>query len=399
MKLMMTGSGSYKSGLTYVRAVPLGQSLKRGGWEVALVVPSADKYNGFIADKKAKIDSIKLFQPWQLQTKTTFINLLPYMWSSLITILKYRPEMIYMFKPSPANITALIARLWLRVPLVVDFDDLGSEVMRQQGQPGFQVWLVGLCERLALRKADAVTVTSNYLYDSVKKQFPDKPVLILSNGVDPEIFKRCIKQSPRKAIYYFGALNRLSLIESFLRSLPEIIKRVPDTMVTIIGGGSSLNDAKKLVKQLGIAGSVEFTGWIQPEAIYKYIKFADIAVCTQPDNPTVRAASNLKVFQYMAVGSVPVVSRVGDLPNYVGPAEDGMAVGEVVDPCDESELSDKLVELLNDPKRRAEVAIKARSRAEQTYSWDKLGEKLDSFLSAQLDDPLKSIAYEETSHV
>jgi glycosyltransferase involved in cell wall biosynthesis len=391
MKLLITGSGSYKSGLTDVRAVPLSKSLSRLGWDVTMVVPSADKYNNFKADHKAKIDGIKLIQPWQFKTKSPFINLLPYMFTSLYKVLLNRPDILYMYKPSPANITNLL-------PMVVDFDDLGSEVMRQQNQPKFQVWLVEKCENLALRLADAVTVTSSYLEQSVKEKYPNKPILILSNGVDVEAFKQINISKPRPAVYYFGAINRLSLIENLLRSLPDTIRQVPGTQVIIMGGGQSLNEAKALVKELGVASSVEFTGWIKPEQIYDYIKFADIGVCTQPNNITVRAASNLKVFLYMAFGTVPVVSRVGDLPKYVGKTKADRAIGEIVSPDDTNELSQTLISLLKSPTRRKELSLGARVRAENIYSWDKLAVTLNEYLKTQINQPSLQSLSDEVNH-
>lgn len=398
MKLLITGSGSYKSGLTAFRAVPLGQAMSRAGWEVTLVVPSADKYNGFKEDKKAVLDGVRISQPWQLKTKSPFINLLPYMFSALKEVIKDRPDLIYMFKPSPANITGLIMKMIYKTTIVVDFDDLGSEVMRQQKQPKLQVWLVAACERLALRQADVVTVTSSYLYESIKRKYPDKQVLVISNGVDPAVFRQCPLSSPRRAIYYLGALNRLSLVENLLKALPETISKVPGTEVIIMGAGRSLDEAKDLTADLGIQGSVRFTGWITPEEIHEHVRFADIAVCTQPDNPTVRAASNLKVFQYMALGTVPVVSRVGDLPRYVGSGSDGEAVGEVVLPEDISGLSRTLVGLLLNPERRTELSLRARARAENIYTWDKLAVKLDLFLKTLADDRGSKVLGEEAGH-
>ncbi|MGI0133416.1 MAG: hypothetical protein ACREBW_00445, partial [Candidatus Micrarchaeaceae archaeon] len=76
MRLAMLGSGSYQSSLTHFRLVTLGQQLGRMGWDVSVLVPSADKYNNLIPDKQAKLPHIELVQSWQPTTKNIFVNLI-----------------------------------------------------------------------------------------------------------------------------------------------------------------------------------------------------------------------------------------------------------------------------------------------------------------------------------
>jgi glycosyltransferase involved in cell wall biosynthesis len=111
--------------------------------------------------------------------------------------------------------------------------------------------------------------------------------------------------------------------------------------------------------------------------VQRYVQFADIAICCQPDTPTVRAASNMKVFQYMAMGSVPVVSNVGDLAQYV---QQGQA-GAVVAADDTAELAATIVGLLQDPTRRTQLATTAYQLAQNEYSWQNLTNRLTALLA------------------
>jgi glycosyltransferase involved in cell wall biosynthesis len=231
--------------------------------------------------------------------------------------------------------------------------------------------------------ADGVVVASSYLESIVKEKYPLKPVLVLSNGVDTTEFKPLPTQAPRHAVYYFGALNRLSLIEELLRSMPATVQAVPDTHFYIIGGGSALDEAKALVRKLGMTKHATFTGWVDMFDVYKYVQFGDIAVCCQPDTPTVRAASNLKVFQYMAMGSATVVSDVGDLKRYIsGKPEAGVAV-----PAGNVEtLATTITGLLLDDTRRTHVAKAGITRANNEYALTVLGDKLLKFTELITDN-------------
>ncbi len=375
----MLGSGSYRSSLTF-RIVELGKRLGAQGHDVSLMVPSADKYNNFTAEKHPDVPGVRVLQPWQLHTTSTTLNLLPYLFSSCVTLLRNRVDVIYLYKPTPATILALVPKLLFRTPVVLDLDDLGSEVMEAQGQSSLQVRLVRLCEKLALRYADGVVVASTFLRNEVREQGVTKAVFILPNGVDVAEYPPVEPSKPRHALYFFGAINRLGLVESMLRALPEIIAKVPDTQLYMLGGGSALDATKALAEELGVAGHITFSGWIDMFDAPRYAHFADLALCVQPDVRTVRAASNMKVFQYMAMGLVPVVSNVGDLPYYVNEG----AAGVVVAPDNAQMLAAACVQYLQDDRKRTELAKVARARVESLYSWHRLANELDVFLSAQV---------------
>jgi len=375
MRITMLGSGSVKSSLSF-RLIQLARELSRSGHEATAILPSADKYNHFTADPKARIPGVKLCQPWQFRTHAPILNLLPYLVSGTWNLFRSRPDMVYLYKPTPITIIGLLPKLFSRTPAILDLDDLGSEVMRRQGQSSLMVRLVAWCERLALRYADAVVVTSTFLEATVLERYPDKPVLVLPNGVDVARYDETKEQAPRPHIYYFGTVDNLDLVEYLLRAAPVVIKEIPQARFTVIGGGKALPQAKQLARALGVSRNVTFTGWTDMFTAQKYTQFADLAVCYQPDSRATRAASNMKVFQYMAMGSVPVVSNVGDLRSYI---QDGKA-GAAVQPGDPQALAQTLAQLLENQTHRTRLARNARRLAETDYAWQTLGAQLELFI-------------------
>jgi glycosyltransferase involved in cell wall biosynthesis len=207
---------------------------------------------------------------------------------------------------------------------------------------------------------------------------PTKPVLLLPNAVEPGDYDVVTEQEPRHAVYYFGALNRLDLIRDLLQAMPAVLSEVPDTRLTIVGGGSALDEAKARGRELGIEAAVAFPGWqTNMLAVQNYVQFADIGVCYLPNIRTVRAASNMKVFQYMAMGTVPLVSDVGDLRSYV---QDGLG-GLVVAPGNVAALARALIELLQDEDRRVLIAKEAWRLASNDHSWHIRAGVLITFLN------------------
>ena len=375
-KLLLLSSGSYNSPLT-IRLRYLARHLATA-WNVTVVVPSADKYNSFKPDRKLKPAFARLVQPWQPTTHSPMLNLIPYLFTALMAVLRARPDMVVIYKPTPITVLGLVPKLLFRVPVVLDLDDLGSEVMKREGQSRLACALVAWSERLCMHYANAVVVVSTALRDHVLHLHPDARVLLLPNGVEPSDYQEVVEQAPRPAIYYFGVLNQLDLVEGLLRAMPAVLGQVPEARLSIIGGGSALPGAKKLAHELGIDAAVSFPGWqTDMLAVQRYTQFADIAVCYQPDTRTVRAASIMKVYQYMAMRSALVVSDVGDLRSCV---KDGQA-GVVVPPADVPALAAALVGLLRDDSRRTSLARAAGQLADTEYSWQTRAEKLQAFMA------------------
>lgn len=376
MKLLMLGSGSIHSSLTH-RILSLGRELVRHGHDVTIIVPAADKYNQFQAQKPSMVDGVKVIYPFQLPIKNAFINLIPYIFSAAWMVLRQRADVVYIYKPTPISIPGLFSK-WLKgTPVVLDLDDLGSEVMAAEGQPA-PVWrLVAWCERLAATQAKAIIVASSLLEREQSTLYPRKPILLLSNGVDPQNF---VPQRPNRPaqVIFFGAMNRSQLVAPLLKSVAYLKDHQLDQNlhVEILGDGSARPELETLADKLNIRGIVNFRGWTQLSDLTKYAAAGDIGICIMPQERTTAACSNQKVFQYMALGLCPVVSTVGDLPLYI---ENG-AAGSIVQPEDTEGLAKTLHELLHNDKRRAALAERGRKLAETKYAWQVLATKLETTL-------------------
>ncbi len=375
MKILMLGSGSIKSNFMY-RLLALGKALQRHGHEVTIIAPKADKYNNFVPETITSIDGVHILQPFQFATKRLEINLLPYMLDAMRLVLHEKPDVVYIYKPTPISIVGLVPKLFQRTPTVLDMDDLGSEVMRIEGHPIYQQKLVEWSERLASRFADRLIVASTFLRDLQQEKFPYKPVKVLPNGVESAWFKNKLKQSThKKQIIFFGSLNRATILDPLFDVLPDLLKTHPTTQVLIIGDGQFTAHFKKRVKELRLEKRVTFTGWLPLEEARLLLCAGDIGYNYMPNERTVRAASNMKVPQYMACGVVPLVSDVGDLLWMV----DGGKAGYVAKPDNTTDLLTVLLTALGD-KDRLKKAERARKYAQTTFDWDALAGDVDCCL-------------------
>jgi glycosyltransferase involved in cell wall biosynthesis len=344
-----------------------------------MIAPTYDKHSDWKLDRPAELDGIRMVYPPQLRSKSVILNLLPYMIGAAVSVLRQPADVVYFSKPTPATVVGVLAKWRRRTPVVLDMDDLGAEVMRGEGQPALMWRLVMASERLASRQASGLVGASRLLERLFQAHYRGKPVLRLSNGVDPAEF-RVLPAAPdaRPRIIFFGILNQTEVMGPVLDALPELIARVGRELVQveIMGDGASRRDLELRAHQLGLSDNVHFRGWTTYDQFAANVSAGDIALCIMPESRTTAACSNQKVFQYMAMGLSVVVSDVGDLPLYV----EGGAAGTVVPAGDSPALADALARLLSNTPERQSKAQRGLELARGRYSWSELAAQLEQFL-------------------
>jgi glycosyltransferase involved in cell wall biosynthesis len=206
------------------------------------------------------------------------------------------------------------------------------------------------------------------LFDLYHEQFPKKPIHIMSNGVEADWFKLpIIANEPVARIVFLGALNRKSILDPLFDVLPDIIKKIPAIKVLIIGDGKFLPYFKQKSDDLKLGNNIFFTGWLELADARKNLYAGDIGYNYMPNEITVKAASNMKVPQYMSRGVVPIVSDIGDLPATV----DFGNAGYIAKVDNADSLKATLLYALTDADRLRK-ADNARFFSREKFDWDKL---------------------------
>jgi glycosyltransferase involved in cell wall biosynthesis len=366
MKITFLVSGTIRSNFTY-RALAFARSLNKLGHTVSIIAPSADKYNDFRREEINSIQGVKILQPFQFATRKPELNLLPYLFGAAKMALSERPDLVIMYKPTPVNVVGFIVKLFCGTDTIMDMDDLGSEVMRIEEHPWYQRKLVAWSERFALRYSDGISVASSYLFNAYRREFPNKPIHIMPNGVEADWFHPVTSSQKKEGIVFMGSINRRNILEPLFDALPAIIKEHPDLSVAIIGGGKDLEYFRQKGRDAMIDQRLEFTGWLDIADARARLHAGDIGYNYMPDDPTTKAANNMKVSQYMARGVVPLVSKIGDLPAMV----DFGTAGYLCDAGSQAALGAGLRHALKD-EDRLHKAERARALAAEKFGWDNL---------------------------
>jgi glycosyltransferase involved in cell wall biosynthesis len=232
--------------------------------------------------------------------------------------------------------------------------------------------LLLLIEKLTYRTAHAV-ISMNESYRGVAlergKMDPDR-VFVVRTGPDferlhPSPPDPALKNGAEHLVCYLGTMAPQDGVDYLLRAGAYIVKerRRSDVHFALIGGGPSLEDLKALSRELGIADNVTFTGRVSDAQLRRWLATADVCAGPDPRNPLNEVSTMNKTMEYMAMGK-PVVSFA--LKETIYSAGEASLYAE---PNDVTDFGRKILELLDDPTRRARMGDYGLKRVHERLAW------------------------------
>lgn len=205
-------------------------------------------------------------------------------------------------------------------------------------------------------------------------EFSRKEILHLSNvdpakiyvtplGIDQSFHpgRDRLERFPKEYILFLGNLEprkNLSRLITAYQSLPQPLRgRYPLVIAGAKGWGTK--EFKKVLHSFQRDERPIFTGYISQSVLPRLYRGASIFVY-----PSLYEGFGLPVLEAMASGVPVIASNSTSLPEVVGDA------GVLVDPYDVNHLKEAMRELLEDEKKRQEMAEKGTARA-KFFSWEK----------------------------
>jgi glycosyltransferase involved in cell wall biosynthesis len=210
---------------------------------------------------------------------------------------------------------------------------------------------------------------------------PEKIFIVRNNPkVDDCIFSNREQdqgkpENQRTKLLFLGCINPQDGIEVLLQAIRHLVFTLEERNVicTIVGGGDSLESAKRLSRELGLSDYVDFTGQIfDREKVKEYLRSSDIGVEPAPCNKANEHSTFIKVMEFMAAGK-PLVAF--DLKETRYSAE-GAAL--LVPPGDIEGFSRALQQLMHDPAARMNMGQTGFRRIATELNWDRASKNLEN---------------------
>ena len=273
-------------------------------------------------------------------------------------------ELIHAHNAVPAG--DAVRRAHLRVPLVVSVH--GGDVLytARRGAGGAQAVARGLgAAKLVLANSQGIA--------EMAREHGAGATRVVHLGADlPDT------PMPARADARYGAGAAQSLVTvahlvarkrhaDVLRALAVLEPRHPTLRYSIVGDGPERIALEGLAARLGVAGRVDFHGQLAPQQAVEQARR-----CTLFVMPSTEEAFGVAYVEAMAAGLPAIGCRGEPGPEEIAAAGDGFML---VPPGDIERLTQRIDELLSDPRRLREAGQRARATVAANFTWERCGEE------------------------
>ncbi len=240
--------------------------------------------------------------------------------------------------------------------------------------------------KIILKNASTIVVNSNTTKNLVESYgYPSSSIYIVHPGTDPIHFRT--DSQGLNVIEKLGLGGKHVLLtasrlvekknhENVLKSLPLVLRKVPNLIYLIIGKGEEKERLIKITKDMCLEKYVNFIGYIEPREMPLYYNLCDVFVMPSKTVDYDYESFGIVYVEANAVGKPVIGGRSGG----VGDAVINGVTGLLVDPENIEEISQAIIRLLTDQKYSKQLGENGRMRVEEELNWKMMGIKIEGIL-------------------
>lgn len=295
-----------------------------------------------------------------------------------------RPDVLHAHSPVLNAIPALRVGKRLGIPVVYEVRAFWEDAAVDHGtsnEGGLRYRATRALETYALKRADAVTTICEGLRrEIVARGLPSDRVTVIPNAVDVEAFssnavdqdlKRELGLDGATVLGFIGSFYAYEGLDLLMQALPEIVRRVPDVKLLLVGGGPEEQRLRQMASDPQLAGRVIFTGRVPNDQVSRYYALIDVLVYPRHSMRLTELVTPLKPLEAMAQGCLLIASDVGGHRELIRDRENGILFrADSVE-----DLVSRLVELLSSRETWAGLRAAGRSFVENDRNWKRSVER------------------------
>jgi colanic acid biosynthesis glycosyl transferase WcaI len=298
-----------------------------------------------------------------------------------------RADVAYVYHP-PATVqfSAAAIRLFRRIPLVYDIQDLWPDSLAASGMftNRFGLWCVDRVCRIFYRLAKKIVVLSpGYKEELIKRGVPKDKLEVIYNWCDDSNAAPA-KKDPALAsqlglaghfnVMFAGNLGKGQALGSVLAAAEIVQAKYPDVRFVFVGDGVEAEGLKQKAQSLRLS-NVLFLGRRPVSQIGGIMNLADVLLVHLKNNDLYAKTIPSKTQAYMAAGKPILMGVKGDAADLVLRAKAGLEC----EPDDPESIAGQIERLRAMPKEELE----------------KMGENGKAFYMQELDRRIGAKRFEE----
>jgi len=297
------------------------------------------------------------------------------------TLRREKPDIIYSRHCMFLVLVLIFAKLF-RITYVFEKNgDVVGLARKVRKLPEPVVGLIQLIDFLQCRLSDRVIVLSQCLKTIIQDRYKvdSRKIRVITNGVDPLHFKPMTETEtmsirkvwgirPGDCVVGSTGQHPSARLDKLIQAALCVVKEIKNVKFLILGKGQSIEQAKKEVQRLGLEKSFVFAGLIEHREVPIYINTCDIVLNFHFQDSY---GFSTRIAEFLGCGK-PIISV--DVEDYKILESSGVAI--LINPNNETEISEAILHLSANDKLREEMGSKARKLALEKFTWEQVARRI-----------------------
>ncbi len=294
-------------------------------------------------------------------------------WKAVLLARKFKPNVIHAQNDVFPGIIGHFVKLFSGKPLVLAVEYLSDEAV------SLNLKLVFALNKLLLPRLNPDVIVSWSHFVAEKFFVPwgivREKIRIVPGAINVEEFAKKSKPHPKLAkkagkwIVSAKPLHKTNAmgLSYIIKAMAYVVKKHPGWRYAIVGEGQSRKMLQQLVEKLGLENSVFFFGQIPSREIPSVYAASQIVA----HSFAFKATTSIALMQSMAAGKAIVATKSGEVQPTV--ADTALLTAQK----DEKSIALALIKLIENPRLRKELGLKAKRRAKQLYSIESVAKQFE----------------------
>ena len=363
------------------------RTLKAAGAHVSIICPTGKGHE----KRFEQIEGVDIYRhPLPLEAKGALGFLLEYgaalfweTWLAWRIFFKRRFDTIQGCNPPDLIFLVALPFKLFGVKYIFDHHDINPELYEAKfDKRGFFWRLMVLFEKLTFGVAN-VSIATNESYKKIAVErggMKPERVHVVRSGPDLSRLKRvepveAWKNGRAHMVGYVGVMGEQEGIDLLIDAVDHIVRKQgrEDIQFVLVGGGPALDDLKQMTADKGLADFITFTGRAPDQELFEVLSTMDLGVNPDRVNAMNDKSTMNKIMEYMSLEKAMVQF---DVTEGRFSAQDASLYAAPNDPED---MAAKIIELIDDPERRAAMGKYGRERVVKELNWQ---HQIDPLLAA-----------------